>query len=401
MNLRNGADKAIVKLFFTCFLREFRGLVLRIVHLSTRLDYYGGEVCLANLATGFAANGHDVSCLVRPGSVLAARLSGGPVEVVTLPMVDWYDPGTIHRVGGWLRHRQADILATHLPRDYFIAAVAGSGLPVCNIATRHHLKPLSLPILKRPFLRRFGAVVAVSEAVARVVRQARLVAAERVVTVPNGIAAPGPPDSGLSLRERAGVSAAAPVVGLVGKLCAEKGADVLLRAVGRLACDLPDLQVFLVGAGERDDSYREHLVRLARTLGLAGRVHFFGFVPDVARRCREFDVQVVASSAEPFGLVTLEAMACGVPVVATAAGGSPEIIHDGVEGFLVPPGQVDVLANRLACLLGSAGLRRQMGQRGRHRFRERFTVERMVRDTEAVYRMALEPRQPGVLVARS
>ncbi len=362
---------------------------MRIIHLSTRMDYYGGEVCLVNLATGLAARGHEVTCLVRQGSALAARLPAETVEVVPLPLVDWFDPGTIRRVSTWLRRSRAEVLATHLPRDYFIGAVAGKGLPVCNIATRHQLKPISLPILKRPFLKNFGAFIAVSEAVARGVRQARLVPTERVVTVPNGIAAPDGPGSQIGLRARVGVSASAPVIGLVGKLCVEKGADFLLRAAGRVAREQPDLHVFLVGDGKQNENFREHLAAVARAVGLGGRVHFFGFVPDAARYGAEFDVQVVASRAEPFGLVTLEAMACGVPVVATATGGSPEIIRDGVEGFLVSPGDVETMANRLACLLGSAGLRREMGDRGRSRFRDRFTVERMVCDTEAVYAQAL------------
>jgi len=372
---------------------------LRIAHLCTRLDYYGGEVCLANLATGFAARGHEVSCLTRPGSALAMRLSGGPVSVVPLAMVDWFDPGTVRRVGRWLRRHDIDILATHLPRDYFIAATASLGLPVCNIATRHQLKPISLPVLKRPFLKNFGAVIAVSEAVARGVRQARLVPAERVVTVPNGIAEPMAPDHGPGLRARAGVSATAPVVGLVGKLCPAKGADLLVLAAGRLARAWPELQVFLVGDGGTDNGFRARMEALARAQGLAGRVHFFGFVPDAARYCREFDVQVVASRAEPFGLVTLEAMAGGVPVVATNTGGSAEILRDGVEGFLVPPADAAVMANRLECLLGSPGLRRQMGERGRSRYQARYSLARMIDDTERVYNHALAGKRGDLLVA--
>ncbi len=373
---------------------------MRIAHLSTCLEYYGGEVCLANLAHGFAARGHEVSCLVRPGSALATKLTGSEVAVVPLPMVDWYDPGTVHRVGQWLRRHRVDILATHLPRDYFIAATASMGLPVCNIATRHHLKPLSLPILKRPFLQNFSAMIAVSDAVARTVLQARLVAPEKVVTVANGIV---PPDvsvrPGPGLRERAQVAPDAPVVGLVGKLCPEKGADTLLRAVGRLNADHPDLQVILAGNGGENDGFQQHLRGLTEALGLSGRVHFLGFVPEAGQMVHELDMQVVASHAEPFGLVTLEAIAHGVPVVATRSGGSPEIITDGVEGYLVAPGDEAELADRLARLLVSKTRRREMGRRGRLRFDEHFTLEHMLARTERVYLDALHCRKPRVLAA--
>ncbi len=362
---------------------------MRIAHISTRLSYYGGEVCLANLARGFAARGHEVSCLVRPGSGLAAHLGGGPVSVVTMPLVDWFDPGTIRRVRGWLRGQRVDVLASHLPRDYFIAAVASQGLPVCNVATRHQLKPLAWPALKRPFLRGFGALVAVSDAVAEGVRQARLVPPERVTTVTNGTGAPGPAPAGPGLRARAGVPDHAQVIGFVGQISREKGVDFLIRAAGPLLGGAPDVHLFLIGGNGPDDGFRASLAGWVRARGLDRRVHFFGYLPAASAFVREFDIQVVPSVAEPFGLVTIEALANGVPVVATNTGGSPEIVRDGVEGFLVPAGDEAALANRLTCLLDSSGLRREMGQRGRLRHRQEFTIERMVRDTEVVYEQAL------------
>ena len=363
---------------------------MHIVHLSTRPDYYGGEVCLHNLAAGFAARGHRVSCLVRPGAALAAKLGGtAGVEVVELRLVDWYDPRTVGGVRRWLREQRADVLASHLPRDYFICATASAGLPVCNIATRHQLTPVSVPVVKRPFLRGFGAVIAVSEAVAAGVHAARLVRPERVLTVLNGIAAPAAAGAGPGLRERCGVPAGAMVIGLIGKICPSKGADFLLRALARLAPGRPDLHVMLLGDAGGEQEYAAELVGLAAAAGLVGRVHFCGYVPDAANRAREFDVQVVASRAEPFGLVTVEAMACGLPLVATNTGGTPEIVRDGVEGFLVAPGDEAALAERLGRLLDSAELRQQMGARGLERYRAEFTVARMVERTAAAYGRAL------------
>ena len=361
---------------------------MHLVHLSTRRDFYGGEVCLANLAEGMARRGHRVSCLVQPESALQARLAGGPVAVVPLPMVDWFDPGTVRRVGRWLQQAGADVLATHLPRDWFIGAVAAQGLPVGQVATRHVLRPVSWPVLKRPFLRRCAAMVAVSEAVAAGLRQSRLVPPERVVTIPNGVAASADPAtrrrSRDALRDLLGVPPEAPVVGLVGRLVPAKGAADLVVAAGRVLVAVPDLHVVLIGGGG-SATYRQELLARAHDAGLAGRLHLTGYQPEATRLSAGFDVQVVASAAEPFGLVTIEALAAGVPVVATDSGGSPEIVRDGREGFLVAPGDVDALANRLICLLGSAGLRREMGERGRQRHRERFSLDQMLAATERVY----------------
>ncbi len=366
---------------------------MHIVHLSTRLDFYGGEVCLANLAEGCAARGHRVSCLLRPGSQLADRLAGSDVQTVSMPLLDWYDPLTVWRVNRWLRGHQVDVLATHLPRDYFIAAAASRGLPLCNVATRHRLKPLKMAWLKRPFFRNFGAIVAVSKAVAVGVNYAALVPSDRVVTVPNGVVQPVSPGSGPTLRERCGVAGEAPVVGLVGRLVPDKGAACLVTAVGKLAASWPELQVMLVGGGDPGGAYRRQLQGLADGAGWGARLHFLGFVPEAARYIREFDVQVVPSVAEPFGLATIEAMASAVPVIATTAGGSPEIIQDGVEGFLVPAGDTQALADRLSCLLASPEQGRQLGARGRERYLREFTAGQMVDRTEAVYERAVAWRR--------
>ena len=116
--------------------------------------------------------------------------------------------------------------------------------------------------------------------------------------------------------------------------------------------------MFILGDDPGRARYLGQLEPVAARLGLAERGPFLRLCATTpARRCAEFDVQVVCSRAEPFGLVTLEAMAQGRPVVVTDTGGSPEIVRDGVEGFLVPPGDAEALARRLDCLLDSPGLR--------------------------------------------
>jgi glycosyltransferase involved in cell wall biosynthesis len=357
---------------------------MHIVQLSTRRDTYGGEVCLANLAGGLAARGHRVTCVVQPEADLRRRLGGEPVEIVPLPMVDWFDPGTCRRLRAWLRAVRPDVLATHLPRDWFIAAVAARGLPTALVATRHLLHPVSWPVCKRPFLRRYGALIAVSEAVGRVVAADRLVAPNRQFVVPNGVRAPGPAPAGSDLRRRLGLPPDALLVGLVGRLAPDKGVDVLLAAAARLLPGRPAVHVVLVGDLPAD-RYGDGLRSRVAAPDLAGRVHLCGYVAGMGDRMAELDVLVVASEAEPFGLVTIEAMAAGVPVVATASGGSPEIVRDGREGYLVPYGDAGALIDRLARLTASPDLRRGLGAAGRRRHHARFTAARMVAATETVY----------------
>ena len=350
--------------------------------------YYGGEICLQSLATGMAERGHRVSCVVRGGSELHRRLSAAGLDVLNLPLVDWFEPWSVSQLGRWLRRQQVQILHTHLPRDYFIAATATLGSGIRNVGTRHQLHPISHSLFKRPFMRRFSAMIAVSDAVRRGLVASSLLADERLVTIHNGIDVTEPvllPPAAGSLRARAGVSASTPVVGFVGKLCPSKGLETLLQAVAGLRRRWPGLRLFVLGDEPGGGRYRGHLEALTRRLELAETAVYFGYVPDAAACAGEFDVQVVCSLAEPFGLVTVEAMAQSRPVVVTATGGSPEIVRDGVEGFLVRPGDADTLARRLDCLLDSPGLRREMGRRGRRRVRRKFTRQAMLDRTEALY----------------
>jgi glycosyltransferase involved in cell wall biosynthesis len=362
---------------------------MRIAHLSSMTGFYGGEVCLLNLAAGMRQRGHSMACVVRPDSRLRRELAAKSVDVFPLPLVDWYEPLSVSRLRRWLVRQDIQILHTHLPRDYFIAAAATLGTGVLNVGSRHQLHRISLPVLKRPFMSRFSAMIAVSQAVRRGLIASELMDPERVLTIPNGIELSDGDGHCLDLREAVSVGAEVPVVGFVGRLCPGKGVETLLQAAALLKRRWPDFQLFILGDGPGVNDYVKSLHNLAERLDLGRQVHFFGYVNNAASACAAFDVQVVSSQAEPFGLVTVEAMAQQLPVTVTNSGGSPEIVRDGVEGFLVPPGDEDVLARRLDCLLDSPGLRREMGRRGRERVRRRFTLDHMLDATEALYMKVL------------
>jgi glycosyltransferase involved in cell wall biosynthesis len=366
---------------------------MRIAFLSTMSGYYGGEVHLAGLASGLSRRGHSVLCLARKDSLLLDRLQRLGLPAMGVPACHWYEALHVARIRSRLVQFGAHVLHTHLPRDYYTAAAATLGTGTVNVGTRHQLFPIGAPAFKRPFLGRFAALIAVSEAVRTPLTASDVLPAGRIHTVPNGIQAgpvgrSGSPAAG-PLRVACGARAADPVVGFVGRLCESKGVDVLVRAAALLHRSWPRLKVCIIG--EQDGSGR-YLARLRQEVaagGLQDVVHFLGYRPDAARAGREFDVQVLPSRAEPFGLVTLEAMAQACPVVVTDSGGSPEIVRDGVEGFLVRPGDAAQLAGRLDVLLDSPGLCREMGRRGRRRVVEDFSLEMMLDRTEQVYRQAL------------
>ena len=166
-----------------------------------------------------------------------------------------------------------------------------------------------------------------------------------------------------------------PTAGFIGRLVAEKGVDVLLRAMQRVRERLPTARLLIAGEGKE----RERLQELGRQLGLEESVEFLGYLPP--QRSHEFWPRIQALAvpslwAEPFGLVATEAMAAGRAVIATRGGGLEESVVEGETGFLVDPGDVQQLADRLSGLLTDPRRCREMGQRGFQLGRQKFDNER-------------------------
>jgi len=206
---------------------------------------------------------------------------------------------------------------------------------------------------------------------------------------------------GRRMRQEIGVSHGAPIVAVVSRLHELKGLDDFLEAAALLAARHREVRFLIVGgrlalkdgAPVSDDVYLESLVRRARHLGIADRVVFTGFRLDVADLLREVTVSVLPSLSEGLSNVLLESMAAGVPVVTTQVGGSPEAVVDGETGFLVPTRNPGALARAIDLLLADAGLARRMGQAGRRRIVEHFSLDGMARATERLYRSLLVRRR--------
>jgi len=214
--------------------------------------------------------------------------------------------------------------------------------------------------------------------------------------VPNGVSLPArkadcaidrgaDPGAESDLRARFGFPADAELVAAIGRLAPEKRVDLFLEACRLIQLERPDAFFLVVGEGRE----RRALERLACRYGLASRVRFTGMVNDVPELCRRISLLLHCADTEGTPRAVLHAMGAGVPVVARAVGGIPEMIADGAEGMLVPNADPRAMADRAVWLLTDSVERLAMGRRARHRVRADFTIELMCKRVEEAYRHAL------------
>jgi glycosyltransferase involved in cell wall biosynthesis len=276
-----------------------------------------------------------------------------------------------------LRRLRPDVLHHNLRHPYACQYALAAGLAtrgVRVVAVEHRPVPAAdglQRLLKRLTSRRLAAHVAVSDSSAREVERLAGLPDGSVRTIHNGLAPVAP-----SPRRGDGT-----LLGAAGRFVPQKGFDVLLRALA----ELPQASLLLVGDGPE----RPRLERLVAELGLGDRVERAGWRPDAARLLATVDAVVVPSRAEPFGLVALEAMGAGVPVVASDVDGLAEVVTDGETGLLVPPDDPRGLAEAIARVLVDRDLGRSLGDRGREAAATRFSRERMTGAFEELYRAVL------------
>lgn len=195
------------------------------------------------------------------------------------------------------------------------------------------------------------------------------------------------PSDRATLRARLGLPADALVIGNVGRLSPPKCPELMVRAFARLAATHTHAHLVLVGDGWQ----RGEVEAEVAALGLRERVHLLGLRRDIPDLLHTFDVFVMSSSREGLPRTLPQAMAAGLPVVATHVGGIPDAVAEGESGFLVPAGDVAALADRLARLAADPALRARLGAGGRARVEE-FSVQTMVRRTEELYDRLLARR---------
>lgn len=361
---------------------------LRVLHINTEPTWRGGEVQTLMLARGLAAFGHASIVAARKASPLDDEARKAGLTVVPLPMNGEFDPVSILGLASAVREEKIDLLHYHTSHAVTLgtSATVIAGRRAAVLTRRVSFSLRRNPLARFKYAYRVDHLIAVSDSV-RWVMIAEGVAPERVSVVHSGIDLtryPAARDRQRLARELA-IPEDAFVVGCVGHLAAHKGHAVLLDAVARIASQVPQLRVLIVGDGE----LRGQLEAQAAREPLAGRVTFAGFRADVPELMACCDLYVLASvSGEGSPGVIKEAMASRVPVIATGLDGVREIVTEGREALIVPAGDPVRLGDAILRVAGDPGLRASLAESGMARVKD-FSAETMVARTQEVYQQVL------------
>lgn len=370
--------------------------LFRVLHVIDSLSPGGTERQCVELVHGLSRLGvRNTVLYFRPGSLLAELESAG-VAARAVPQASLRSaagPFSLIGLARAIRRWAPDIVQTYGVNSNLRGLLSAflARVPV-RVAGRRELGKCLSPAQRRAdrwAWRLAHRIVANSEAVRQQLIVEECVTPDKVVVVRNG----------LDLRQWsvAGDPADADgeaVVGMVAHFREDKDHATFLRAARRVLNVVPSARFCLIGSGPLESAVRE----CAHRLGITDRVEFRGRLEGEALRSAvgQFQVSVLASKTEGLPNTVLESMAAGRPVVATAVGGTQELIEDGVTGFLVPPGDPAALAERVICLLKEPSLAASMGERGRQKVEREFTVERMAGQFQALYRELLREKQGGV-----
>jgi glycosyltransferase involved in cell wall biosynthesis len=356
------------------------------LHVDTARTWRGGQNQVLLTVNGLRAIGHRAALVAHPDGELRRRSSEG-LELVPLAPRTEMDLTAAWRFARVVKRLNPDVVHAHDPHAIAMAAVA---LSFASASSRHepafvasrrvdfHLKGNSFSRWK---YRRVDCFIAASDAIRRMLI-ADGVLADRTVTIHEGIdvdhVVAAPP---VNVHEAFWLPHQAPVVGNVAALVPHKGQRYLIEAAHLVVQEIPDARFIVLGEGE----LRAHLEHLVRERNLEKHVLLPGFRPDVIGCLKGFDLFVMSSVTEGLGTSLLDAMACRRAIVATTAGGIPEVVEHNVNGLLVPPRDHTALANAIVRALKDEALRGRLGDGGFARVRDRFTVERMVAATADVY----------------
>lgn len=368
-----------------------RGRVMHVVH---SLNLGGAERLAARLAVTLSDEFDLVVACLDAAGLWAREVRDAGVPVVELLRQPGIDLALTARLARQARSHRVRLLHAHQYSPYFYTVLASLAVPGVRVLFHEHGRhypeidsPKRRAVNHHLFSRATHRVVAVSADVSERLVQYEGLPRELIEVVYNGTDAPPPasPEEKSAIRRQLGLDPDAPVMGTVGRLDPVKNLPLAIGSLTSLRSRWPTLKMLVIGDGPA----RAEIEAAAREQGVADQVVMTGFRDDAAELVRAMDIFLLPSLTEGTSLALVGAMAAGVPSVASAVGGTPEVLEHGQSGLLVPSEDQAALTAAIEELLTDPERAAAMGRAGREVYLERFTFDGMIEQFRRIYREEL------------
>ena len=362
---------------------------IKVLQITHDLAIGGLQQVVVNICRTINRDKFDISvlCLRTLGEFVPAIEKMG-IEVQLLPQKEnATDYLSFLKVARILKEKRPDVIHTHNTQPFIDGTIAAMLAGVKTVVHTDHAR--SFPDKRRYMFAEWlishyaYKIVGVSEHTANNLISYEKISKDKLVVIPNGIdgaqfQSPFDPES---KKRELGISNTGPIIGLGVRLSEQKGITYLLQAMPALVAEFPSIILLIAGSGPLEETLKSE----AEQLGVNNNVHFLGPRLDLNEIIRLFDVYVLPSLWEGLPMVLLEAMAAGLPIVATDVGGVATAVHDGQNGLLVTARNPDLLASSLIRLLRNESWRRDYGSFGRRIFDGQFSARIMTEKYERLY----------------
>ena len=345
---------------------------MKVMQISSMNIWRGGEVHVFSLCRELMSMGVPVVLACRSHSPIEKKAKETNIPILNAPLKNAIDLKSARTLANYCRQNSINIIHAHNGRDYWMAGFAKCFYPSLKvIITRHILASLKTTLFHRWLYKKIDKVIAVSESVKNTIT---VLAPVKITVVYNGIdtqkyasAKPG------TLRKELSLAATTKIVGMVGQINPSKGHMTFIESIPEILSQNTATAFIIAGGGD-----------VSQLKKMNHNVHFLGQRSDIPAIMKDLDVFVMASLNEPFGLVTIESMAAGTPVVATNTGGTAEIITDGENGLLFPPKNSEKLAQAVGKILTDKNLAAKLQKNGMDTA-QKYDVKEMATTIHRIY----------------
>ena len=366
-----------------------RDVVKNVLHLIDTFGTGGAETIYLRLATGLdPARFRSVAAILDRGWLYDSLVANG-MQPLLITSQRGFDLGFLRQIAQIVRSHRIDLIHTHLLTTSVYGGAVGRLLRVPVVSTYHGVVDFNsayLSVKRRVVGLAVSRIVFVSDHLRQQIAAGADFGLAKSHVIHNGVdVTKFAPARDLTWRRSQGIRDDEFLIGGVGRIVETKGFDVLLRAVARLRSTDRKFRAVIVGDSDPGRDLVVRLGYLSAELGIADAVQFLPFHDAMPAVYNSLDLLALTSRSEGFSLVTVEAMACGLPVIATKCGGPEEILTDGWDGLMVGVGDDRALAEAVARVAADSTLRVQLGERARQTAESQFSLDTMLRKYEEMY----------------